>query len=647
MNKEFIDEVITELSYRVGAPDLKDNNHLIILRTIFEEKGLSYELIEKTMQNLRTPVKKNPAGINPKGFSVDFDGAHSIQAEPELYINPHQPQDHADQDEWPQDDRDPDERDTPANESINELDYMDADVEDEDDINEDDLVKKKESGNVYPVQSFDAGKGQVLVKKDASPEDIEKSKSGKSTKDKPKKIGIKLGAGDDTGPEKPGIYSQKSEISKGLFSDEIKNINGVDVRQMVDESGNVIDVSTSEGRKKGIDILDKRIKSHGDKIKNATLLLSDKKTLAQFKKESGESGTLIMKWLGEVGELQVYKDFLGLGKQAYMLTDSAPKNDMVVLTDSGKEREIDMSYISIKTVKGGKQENGLGANCKSEYEKFFKKAPIKNINIDVGGESVSVSADTLAASTMNVRSEFLNVFSEAAGVCYDGVKFNKEDSDSYLPGYKKYLKKDKNTGNLVFDKDAQFSKFKKVSKDDVEKIFNSPGIDKRFKTLGESKASSSEAKKIKTHFKQELLNRIDKSGGKFSLYDMEQWEIDNIGRAFDETKTSIVATSDTGVAYFHEGSPELDVNIVPAESVNVEYKTLQTKISDIKDSKERADNLVKLTGLRQAVRKVGGSKKKKICQSKLDGIDNTKPMIKSDKHRLSIDEYSKKYLDNK
>ena len=71
------------------------------------------------------------------------------------------------------------------------------------------------------------------------------------------------------------------------------------------------------------------------------------------------------------------------------------------------------------------------------------------------------------------------------------------------------------------------------------------------------------------------------------------------------------------------------------------------KIYDIKDSNERADKLVKLTGLSQRVRKVGGSKKKNVCQSKLDGIDNTKPTIKSDKHRLSIDEYSKKYLDNK
>ena len=137
MNKKFINELITELSYRIlnGLPDLTNNDHLIILRRIMEEKGLSYDLIEKTMKNLRTPVKKNPNTINPIGFSVDFDGVHSDQAESMPYIDAYKPQDRADPDKLPMDGRDEDERDTP----VDELDYLNGEK-----TNEDDIVKKKE-----------------------------------------------------------------------------------------------------------------------------------------------------------------------------------------------------------------------------------------------------------------------------------------------------------------------------------------------------------------------------------------------------------------------------------------------------------------------------------------------------------------------
>ena len=142
MNKEFIDELITDLSYRLldGTPDLTNNDHLIVLRQVMEEKGLSHELIEKTMKNLRIPVKKNPNSTNPTKFSVDFDGVHSDQAESMPYIDAYKPQDRADQDKLPMDDRDDEERDTPENEEIVlELDYLDdeeCDTPEDESVNE-------------------------------------------------------------------------------------------------------------------------------------------------------------------------------------------------------------------------------------------------------------------------------------------------------------------------------------------------------------------------------------------------------------------------------------------------------------------------------------------------------------------------------
>jgi hypothetical protein len=133
MNKEFIADLITELSYSLitelsyrlldGTPDLTKNDHLIVLRQVMKEKGLSYDLIEKTMKNLRTPVKKNPNSTSPTKFSVDFDGVHSDQAESMPYIDAYQAQDRADQDKLPMDDRDDEERDTPADKKRVEM-YM-------------------------------------------------------------------------------------------------------------------------------------------------------------------------------------------------------------------------------------------------------------------------------------------------------------------------------------------------------------------------------------------------------------------------------------------------------------------------------------------------------------------------------------------
>lgn len=656
MNKEFIADLITELSYRLvdGLPDLKNDNHLIILRQVMEEKGLSYDLIEKTMNNLRVPVKKNPNSTSPTKFSVDFDGVHSDQAESEPYINPIQPQDHADQDELPMDDRDPEERDTPADESVNELDYMDVDTEDEDEITERDIVQKKTSGNVYDVDAFDPKLGQRLVKKDASPEEIEKaSKSKPSKKEEPKKDVKKK-------PEKETVFAQKSEISKGLFSDEYENVNGVDVRNMVDSDGNVVDVSTPEGRKQGAEILGKRIKDFGGKIIKATTILASDKAVKQFKSETGETKTLIQKWLGEVGELQNMKDFLSLGKRAYLLTDSAPKNDLVVFTDSGKDKEINMAYVSVKTVKGGKQENGLGANCKSEYKTYISKAEKQDVNISIGGKEYSVDANTYVSSTIDVKSDFFRTISEANGVCAGkeikgvseggGCRYNPEDKSKFLPGAEKHLYKYTDAaGNEItaFKSDSDFLRNRTLSKEEVEEIFNAPRMDKMYGKLDGSKSSETDNKVIRAKFKQEILERIEKSGGKFSLFDLQHWETDNIGNTFSEINAPIYSTSDTGVAFFTAGSPDLTTEVVPAESVNEVYKEKRKKINAIKDPKERADALVGLTGLSQRVRKLGGSPKKKKCQAYLDGIDNTKPIVKSKDHRIPVAEYSEKYLDNK
>ena len=82
MDKEFIEEIILELSYRVssGIPDLKNEDHLLFLREILEEKGLSFDVIENVIDNLREKrllTELASFGGPTRSFAIDFDGTHS------------------------------------------------------------------------------------------------------------------------------------------------------------------------------------------------------------------------------------------------------------------------------------------------------------------------------------------------------------------------------------------------------------------------------------------------------------------------------------------------------------------------------------------------------------------------------------------
>jgi len=82
MTKEFIEEIIFELSYRVsnGIPDLKNEDHLYVLREIMEEKGISFDVIESVIDNLREKrllTELESFGGPTRSFAIDFDGTHS------------------------------------------------------------------------------------------------------------------------------------------------------------------------------------------------------------------------------------------------------------------------------------------------------------------------------------------------------------------------------------------------------------------------------------------------------------------------------------------------------------------------------------------------------------------------------------------
>jgi hypothetical protein len=142
-----------------------------------------------------------------------------------------------------------------------------------------------------------------------------------------------------------GIFAEASKISIGPDKTETA------VRQIIDEKGNVIDVSTEKGREKAVEILNARIQQFTD---DGTIKMVCER-LGQ-KLESGDV-TRLRKWLGNLGEICALRDMLAAGIESYLLQDSNPKNDIVSVIDCGKYGKptgIRLVSMSTKSSKGKK-----------------------------------------------------------------------------------------------------------------------------------------------------------------------------------------------------------------------------------------------------------------------------------------------------
>ena len=77
--ERFINEVMLDWSYRVndGIPDIKNEQHLILLRTVLEEKKMSAEIIDKVLENIRIIREGGVLSVPQFSGMIDTNDAFS------------------------------------------------------------------------------------------------------------------------------------------------------------------------------------------------------------------------------------------------------------------------------------------------------------------------------------------------------------------------------------------------------------------------------------------------------------------------------------------------------------------------------------------------------------------------------------------
>jgi hypothetical protein len=425
-------------------------------------------------------------------------------------------------------------------------------------------------------------------------------------------------------------FSRKSEISENMVSDSGRTLpNGTRVRDILDESGNPIEVNNSEGRKKSAEIIRTRLNGLESKIKEA---------IENF----GET-VEVKKWLGEVGEMSALAQILEQDVEAYLLTDSERKNDIVFVKSNGEEGALDTGFLSVKTTLEGEQVNKLGANCKADLEKLSEGAnPVFESTIN--GKTFNLKPTNVLGSIIDIKSGFFAKFS-----IRDGVEKTKEGKLTKVNPERHPNVSSENTidinGVTYFKDQSSYLKNTSVNEEEINEFFDKEA-DKFLTNLSKPKkgetnqiTDADESNQTKEYLKEMFLSdfkRKQTEGKSYSLYDMHETMYHVIGKTASESEMPIEATTDTMAIEFAQNNINPTVSVIKKEDANADINAQLEKNKAITDERERITDLA--TGclnIRSRTRAIGSP-------MRYDGIDNISPIAKKPtEKRTPIAEYVK------
>jgi hypothetical protein len=472
---------------------------------------------------------------------------------------------------------------------------------------------------VKKVADNDGETKTLVVVGDAEKEKLSKTKKGKK---------IKLSI--EQKNELKEKFSKKSEITENMVSDSGKTLpNGTRVRDILDESGTPIEVNNSEGRKKAAETVRTRLNGLQSKIKEA---------IDNF----GET-VEVKKWLGEVGEMSALAQILEQDVEAYLLTDSERKNDIVFVKSNGEEGALDTGFLSVKTTLEGEQVNKLGANCKADLEKLSEGAkPIFESTIN--GKKFNLKPTNVFGSVIDIKSGFFAKFS-----IRDGVEKVKNDKLTKVnperhPNVSSQDIVDIN-GVTYFKDQSSYLKNTKVTEEEINEFFDKEA-NKFLTNLSKPKkgetnqiTDADESNQTKEYLKEMFLSdfkRKQTEGKSYSLYDMHETMYHVIGKTASESEMPIEATTDTMAIEFAQNNINPTVSVIKKEDANTDINSQLEKNREISDDRERLTDLA--TGclnIRSRTRAVGNP-------MRYDGIDNISPIAKKPtENRTPIEEYVK------
>jgi len=619
---KLIDELLQELSYRVGIVDIYNKEQQSVMSEILTEWG-EFEVKETIFRFLNEEEEekrfKNPI-LNRKIKYVGKDGKEQEGLVGNLITAPKNSPGRIEAEKLlPKDG-------TPEREEINQEIGSQGGGGPQDDTTSggtDSVEQDVQRGSAVKkgTKSGDSYHKNIVSKEEETQEKIddeeEKSKQKPKTKEQ-KKAELK---------EK---FSKKSEVAEGLVQDNGRELpNGTKVRDILDDEGNVIEVNTSEGRKRAAEVIRKRLDSLEEKIVEA---------INNF----GET-IEVKKWLGEVGEMSALAQILEEDVEAYLLTDSERKNDIVFIKSNGDESTLDTGYLSVKTTLQGEQVNQLGANCKSDLEKLTEVGK-PEYETAINGKSFNLKPTNVLGSVIDIKSGFFAKFSIKDGV--------EKTAKGKLTRINEQVHKNISDDDIIeidgvkyFKSQSTYLKNTPVTEDDINDFFDKE-VEKYITNLSKPKKGetnkvedSNDLEQTKEYLREMFLNdfkRKQEMGEEYTLFDMHDTMYHVIGKVSHESEMPIEATTDTMAIEFAGKNINPNVTVIKKEDANKDIEEQLNNNKVIVDDRERMTHLAtSCLNIRSRTRAVGNP-------LRYDGIDNISPIAKKPtEKRTPISEYVK------
>ena len=470
----------------------------------------------------------------------------------------------------------------------------------------DSLDKALEKGTVEPVDEPD--------KKDEPEKDPTKL-SGPKDFERPSSDDDSTSTDTDTSKDKKYDFTSKSEPTDDLFTTKeegykkitTKTGKSFTVRQLKDESGEPIDTSKQEGREKAISIVRGKLDELKDKSNGA---------IDSLKKEKDPTQRILaLKWLGEYGEMEAYADLLERGgvSDVYLLTDSEPKNDLVVVVED-EERQVDAYGVSVKTAEGGTMANKRGSSVKGDFMDRLEKSPNRNIQVD--GVSEPVDAGVLLNAGLELRKRIIKKLSNGK------VSQNLENKQTEveIDGEKVSI--------------TEYFRRQKVTVQDIEDIF---GDDKIFpnnkrnpiRTLNDDVLPEEQMSQLREHFQKKFIEYNE--SGEMTIAELQDKLIDSFSDVLEQAQVDLLPSADIMVSYYDQDGFQKNGFITK----EAQTKKMEDSLGPI-NKLSKKDQITKLLGLDFTGR---GAGKKKEGTGYVDGQSFGRPDPKLQPEATSVTDY--------
>lgn len=470
----------------------------------------------------------------------------------------------------------------------------------------DSLDKALEKGTVEPVDEPDKkGEPEKNPTKLSGPKDFERPSSDDDS----------ASTDTDKSSDKEYDFTSKSEPTDDLFTTKeegykkitTKTGKSFTVRQLKDENGEPIDTSTQEGREKAISIVRGKLDELKDKSEGAIDLLKKEKDPTQR--------ILALKWLGEYGEMEAYADLLERGgvSDVYLLTDSEPKNDLVVVVED-EERQVDAYGVSVKTAEGGTMANKRGSSVKGDFMDRLEKSPNRNIQVD--GVSEPVDAGVLLNAGLELRKRIIKKLSNGK------VSQNPENKQTEveIDGEKVSI--------------TEYFRRQKVTVQDMEDIF---GDDKIFpnnkrnpiRTLNDDVLPEEQMSQLREHFKKKFIEYNE--SGEMTIAELQDKLIDSFSDVLEQAQVDLLPSADIMVSYYDQDGFQKNGFITK----EAQTKKMEDSLGPI-NKLSKKDQITKLLGLDFTGR---GAGKKKEGTGYVDGQSFGRPDPKLQPEATSVTDY--------